>query len=234
MKKIKIIGLILILTLLISIIIFSCHKYQENKEQLRSVKEAQEQNYLFTHDVINSLIYMEKAFKPKEIKDFIEEDAEYQFLKKVYNKKEDLLDAKNKMEQWNNSENIKINEIANDMLDGINDFIASTEAIIRVAEGNAIPVNQDLATFQVKLDKGAEKIIIASIMIDSNFSLSDVQKIELIFYINTNFKEAMEEWTNQEVMAVEPIMQAPAAAAMLIKGSLEGVGTDWDKIEEGF
>ena len=234
MKKVKSIGLIFILIFLICIIIFSYHKYQEKQEQLQLVKETQEQNYLFTYDVIRSLVYIEKAFKPDEVKDITREDTEYQFLTRVYGKKEGLLNAKNKMEQWNNSENIKINEIANNMLEGINDLIISTEAIIRVAEGNTISEKQDLATFQVKLDGGGEKIFIALLEIDSNFLLSDVQKIELISYINTNFKEAVEDWKNQEAMGVEPTMQVSAATAIFIKGSLEGKGTDFIKIIEGF
>lgn len=240
-EKIKKFGLLsIIFVILIGVAGFSYYKYQEKQEQERLFLEIQEQNfvqkqnYLFAKDVVRSLIYVNTAFRENEIKDVSEKYREIQFLVKMYATKEELLNAKNIMEQWSDHENIQISEISNDMLRGINDLIASNEAGIRIGNKDSVSIKQDLAIFQVKLEQGRNKIFIAPVDIGLEFSLSDSQKKNLIFYIETNFEEEVIEYKKQVKKGEEPTIRAEAAAALIIKGGLEGLGTDLEKVMEDF
>lgn len=234
-EKIKKFGLLSIIVLvLISVVGFSYYKYHEEQEQKRLLTETQEQNYLFAKDVIYSLIQINRAFRQERVEDVLREDSELQFLQEVYGTKEKLLDAKNVMDQWSDNKNIQINKVANDMLQGIDDLLVSTEASIRLATKESTAIKQDLAIFKVKLDQGREKIMVAPINIGLEFSLSDSQKRELISYIETNFEDEVKRRNEQIEKGEEPTMPAEAVAAFLIKGGLEGIGADWDKVKEEF
>lgn len=212
-QQIKKIALILLVVVLLSVGGFLY--YQRLGKQ--------EQNYQFARDVVHSLIEIRASRGDKEREAI--QDEELEFLRGAYLMQEHLLNAKDDVEKWSNHQNSQISEIANDMLKGIDNLLVASDSYIKVATRKSKSDKEDLTIFQINLEEGRKKIMVAPTNIGVNgLSLSSSQKRDLIEYIENAFEQDIAERDEQVRKGEEVVLREEVVAALLIKMGLEGVG----------
>lgn len=217
-KKAKIIVIVLLVITILGAAGYYSYSYYSRIQQ----RHIEEVNKDFCRDVILTLYDYHKEIK-------VDEETNTWRLELWYRFREKILDAEDRMTNWESDENIFRREIAEEMLKGLDDLmIAAEQCIDSVKKPTEV---ESYTLCWVKIDEGRGDLFKGALSLASSLLKGDIQlskpqikelkdTIELYFSEDKEFSEYLTSGKLKEPKVGQKVALMPFAA-MTIHHSLD-------------